>query len=443
MLGNDFGRELYHKYASGAPIVDFHNHLDVNDILEDRKHSNIAELWVCADKYKHRAMRIAGISERLITGKAPAKEKFQAWCGLMPYTMFNPLFHWSCLEMKNIFGIDEVPSKDNWEEIWEVCNTKLSTDDFSTNSILRRMNVKSLTTSNDAMEDVSVHSRASRKSSMCVAPSLRADSIVDFKLAGAPDSLDEYLELVKSRLDSFAGNGCRLSDHALDNGFFYARTSRQEADGLYARLTNGGAIGKTELLRLKSFMLDFLAREYARRGWVMQLHIGAERWTSTRLRRISGPTGGYAGIGNSCCLRAVCDFLDGLDADGLMPKTILYTLNPSDNAMLATLTGSFSESGVQKLQFGPAWWYNDHECGIRDNLDALGSYSLMSMSLGMTTDSRTILSFSRHDYFRRILCDYIGNRVERGVLPADMEFLGGVVTGISYKNADKWIYGNE
>ena len=452
LLDNDAARELYHSYAERSPIVDFHNHLDVNDLVNDIKHEDIGGFWVCADKYKHRAMRIAGVDERLITGNADNQEKFNAWCKLMPYTMGNPLFHWSCLEMKEIFGIDQLPSEENAEEIWSACNIKLASDEYSSNAILRRLNVRYLTTSDDIMADVSLHRKASTISGFSVTPSLRADSALAFDSAkfvdwfentGAEENLEGYIDFLRTRLDVFDTNGCRLSDHALDNGFRYIRTSKETASEIFTWLISMKHLSETDICCLRSFILEFLATEYACRGWVMQLHIGAERWTNSRLRTIAGPAGGYASIGNSCCLKSICSFLDGLDVNGFMPKTILYTLNPADNALLATLTGSFSQSGVQKLQFGPAWWYNDHKYGIEENLKNLSSYSLMFKSLGMTTDSRTILSFSRHAYFRRILCNYLGEMIEKKQLPDDMSFIGEAVMDISYRNAERWIYGNE
>lgn len=446
LLETPVARELFHSYAKRAPIVDFHNHLVAGDLAEDKHFENIGLFWVCADGYKYRAMRMAGLDERFMTGDASPWEKFNAWCTLLPRTMGSPLFHWSCMEMKNIFGIQDVPDANNSLDLWKACNAKLSQPDYSSNALLRKFGVEYASTSDDLLDDVSVHTRASVVSGLQISPSLRGDSILSFdnpsfaawfKHLGQEKTLDGYLERVRSRLDIFGKNGCRLADHALDNGFRYKKTSREEASRLFVRREN---LTKDEYLRLKSFILDFLAREYALRGWVMQLHIGAERWTSSRLRRVAGPAGGYACLGSPCDIRSLCDFLDTLDVDAQLPKTILYTLNPADNASFATLTGSFSESGQQKIQFGPAWWYNDHKRGIEENLRDAASYSLLFRSLGMTTDSRTILSFSRHEYFRRILCNFLGNMVERGELPQDMDFLGEAVLDISYRNAKKWIY---
>ncbi|MCQ2184843.1 MAG: glucuronate isomerase [Bacteroidales bacterium] len=446
LLETDFARELFHSYARKAPVVDFHNHLSAADIAGDKRHENIGLFWVCADGYKYRAMRMAGFDERYMTGDASPREKFDKWCSLLPHTMGSPLFHWSCMEMKNVFNISEVPDETNCEMVWEACNTLLATPEYSTNSILRGFRVEYATTSDDLLDDVSVHSRATEVSGIYVSPSLRGDSILAFdkesfdpwfRRLGEAKDLQEYLAKVKERLNLFSANGCRLSDHALDNGFSYVKTSFDEAAALFACRKDLTAEG---YLKLKSFLLKFLAGEYAERGWVMQLHIGAERWTSSRLRAVAGPAGGYACPGSPCDIRSLCDFLDSLDVRGLLPKTILYTLNPSDNATFATLTGSFSQSGVKKIQFGPAWWYNDHKYGIEENLKNVSAYSLLPGCLGMTTDSRTILSFSRHEYFRRILCNYLGELVRRGELPQDIDFLGEMVLDISYRNAKQWIY---
>ena len=455
LLESKAARDLYFGYAQDAPVVDFHNHLSVEDILSDRRFGDICSLWVAEDRYKHRAMRIAGMDESLITGDAPAHDKFVAWCSLLPRLMGNPLFHWSCLEMKRVFGIEELPCAENAEELWEHCNSLLGSEKFSNNSILRSFSTEILTTSDDILDDVSLHGKASAVSGIKVSPSLRADSALAFgkpsfkafleRLGeGSPVSdIDSYCSLLLERISFFAANGCRLSDHALDSGFRFVKTTRDEAARIFEATLGGPAVSDADYVALKSYVLEFLACEYARRGWVMQLHIGAERFTSSRLREVSGAAGGYACPGNSLDLRSLCDFLDALDLQDCLPRTILYTLNPSDNAILSSLTGSFALSGCQKIQFGPAWWYNDHLCGITDNLDALSSYSVLFNSIGMTTDSRSILSFSRHEYFRRILCNYLGSMIEKGLLPRDIEFIGEAVRDISYRNSKRWIYNEQ
>lgn len=455
LLRTDAARELYHVYAGHLPVIDYHNHLDLKALATDKRYDDLAELWVTHDPYKHRAMRIDGIPEYSITGASSSAEKYEAWARTCPHTVGNPLYHWTALELKRIFHVDDLLAPDTAGEIYRHCNALLPQEGYSTMEILRRWNVEILCTSDDLLDDVSLHRAASgRSAGPKVLPSLRADSILAFGTPGfkawverlgqvAPvRSLEEYLHALRLRLDAFDGAGCRLADHALDNGFAFRLPDADEASRIFAAcLQGGGDVTAADNVKLRSFVLLKLAQEYAARGWVMQLHVGAERFTTSRLRRLCGPAGGYATIGNGCDIRSLCDFLDSAEqADG-MPKTILYTLNPADNAAFATLTGSFTGDGVAgKLQFGPAWWYNDHKEGMESHFRALSSYGLLSRFIGMTTDSRSILSFSRHEYFRRILCGYVGGQVEKGELPNDMNLLGEMVKGIAYGNVRDWCF---
>ena len=430
LLESPLAREVYHGHVEGLPVVDYHNHLDVRTLGQVA--ADIGVLWVASDPYKHRAMRMAGEPERVVTGGASSREKFDAWARTLPKTLGNPLFHWSCLEMKQVFGLDEVPDPSSADRIWEACNAALPTGV----AVLERFRVKRLSTSDDLLDDVSLHARVPR---VRVTPSLRGDSILSLRKPwlerlGAVSDLEAFLEAVRSRLDVFAAAGCRIADHALDDGWTYVPTSFDEAARLYAA-------GEADA-RLRSFLLHWLGTEYARRGWVLLLHIGALRSTSSRLRTLSGPAGGYAALGSGCDIRSLCTLLDTLEASGRLPRCILFNLNPSDNAALATLTGSFAaEDGAPKLQFGPAWWYNDHLAGIEANLETLSAYSLLPLSVGMTTDSRSVLSFSRHDYFRRILCNFLASKAVRGQLPADADLLGRVAADIACSNAEHWIDG--
>jgi len=454
LLHNDVAVDLFHSYARLLPVIDYHNHLDPKAIATDRKFNNIGELWVSSDPYKHRAMRINGIPEKDVSGDAADKEKYIAWSHTYPKTMGNPLYHWSALELKRLFGIDKLLSPQNSENIWQHCNEFLQKDDFSTVGILRKWNTETVCTSDDLLDDVNIHRQATEKAgTFSVLPSLRADSILAFGTPGFKGwlerlssshpvkNLEDYLHAVSLRLDAFAEAGCKLSDHALDNGFHFSLPRKEEAARIFEHYLQTDNISSDELVRLKSYLLYTLAKEYATRNWVMQLHIGAERFTSSRLRRLAGPAGGYATIGSTCDIRSLCQFLDSAESDGLLPKTILYTLNPADNAAFATITGSFAADNIWgKIQYGPAWWYNDHKEGMENHLRMLSSYGLLSRFIGMTTDSRSILSFSRHEYFRRILCNYVGELVERREAPADMEFLSGIISDISYYNAKAWIF---
>ncbi|MCX7007263.1 MAG: glucuronate isomerase [Kiritimatiellaeota bacterium] len=393
LLKTAAARRLFHEHAAGLPIVDYHNHLDPHALAEDRAFANITQLWIAMDPYKHRAMRIAGVPERLITGASTDREKFDAWAATVPLTLGNPLFHWTALELKRCFDIGETLSPETAGRIWEQCNEKLRTKAFTARQLIARANVEVLCTSDRLSDDLAAHAALAQSDfTTRVLPSPRD--------AEAPDA---------ARLDAFARLGCRLADHAV-NSF------------------------DSETLRV-------CAREYARRGWILQLHFGAQRETSTRLRQLAGPAGGYATIGNACDIPALCGFLDALEKKGSLPRTILYPLNPADFAAIATLTGSFAADGVRgKIQFGPAWWYNDHALGIRQQLDALASYGLLATFIGMTTDSRSLLSMVRHEYFRRVLCDWLGDKVAAGELPAD---LGALVRAVCYENAKQWILGEQ
>ncbi|MFA7005903.1 MAG: glucuronate isomerase, partial [Verrucomicrobiia bacterium] len=383
LLKTRTARRLYHEFAEGLPIIDYHSHLDPRDLADDRVFQNITQLWLASDPYKHRAMRIAGVPERLITGDASDREKFDAWAATVPQALGNPLFHWTALELKRYFGVGEMLSPESAGRVWELCNAKLRSPEFAARQLIARAKVECLCTSDRLGDDLQAHARLAKSGFKTrVLPSLRVDELP----AGDRASVVE-------RLDIFDRMGCRVADHAL--------------------------------VEFDSEMLRFLGCEYGRRGWIMQLHIGAQRQTSTRLRKLAGLAGGYATIGNSCHIPSLCHFLDDLEKEGCLPRTIIYPLNPTDNAALATLTGSFAEDGVPgKIQLGPAWWYNDHALGICNQLDALANHGLLSTFIGMTTDSRSLLSMTRHEYFRRVLCDWLADQMEAGVLPADENIMG-------------------
>ncbi len=451
ILTNKTAKRLFHDVAKSLPIIDYHNHLDAKAIAASVPIENLAKLMVCSDPYKHRAMRIAGISEREISGDARDEEKFMAWAKVCPTTWGNPLFHWSAIEFKRVFGIDDVLEESNALEIMSRCDSIIKEKKIDTNSLLRFWNVETLCTSDDLLDDVSVHAQATKKAdTFSVRPSLRADSILAFqtpqfsgwfdKLNASEKTLDAFLSAIRDRLDAFDGVGCKLSDHSLDSGFLYERTEEAEASVIFSKALNCEATNY-EIVKLKSYVLRVLAQEYFKRGWITQLHIGAERFTSSRLRKLAGAAGGYATIGTSCDITSLVRFIDDVEKDGALGKIILYTLNPVDNQAFATLTGSFAQDGIWgKIQFGPAWWYNDHYEGIVSNFKAISSFGLFSKFIGMTTDSRSLLSFSRHEYFRRILCSYIGEMAERGEIPNDWDFLSGAISDISYNNAKNWIF---
>ncbi|MBE6216856.1 MAG: glucuronate isomerase [Bacteroidales bacterium] len=449
LLNNDFARELFHDHAAGLPIIDYHNHLDPVAIAEDRRYADLGELWVRTDPYKHRAMRINGVPEHIVSGNASDREKFDAWAATCPMTLGNPLYHWSAMELRKVFGIDECLTPSSAGMIWDRSAALLKEKDFSTVGILDKWNIETLCTSDDLLDSLEPHVAATQGAgSFKVLPSLRADSVLAFgtpshqawtRRLGKVNGLDDYLALINERLDVFSASGCRVADHALDNGFRFSIPSKDEAQGIFRKCLSGDHVPSDDIVRLKSYVLAFLAGEYSRRGWRMLLHVGAQRFTSSRLRALAGPAGGYATIGSPCDMESLCSFLDHTEKVHGLPKTVIFTLNPADNAAFAVTTGSYSEDGVWgKVQFGPAWWYNDHKEGIESHLRAVSSYGLLGRFVGMTTDSRSILSFSRHEYFRRLVCNYLGEMVEKGEAPADMEYIAGIASGIAYGNSKEW-----
>ena len=455
LLYNATGRQLYHEVAAGLPILDFHNHIDPAAVATNRQFQSIQEAWVAGDPYKHRAMRICGVPEQLITGDAPDFEKFMAWAKCLKKTIGNPLFHWSCMELQTIFGIEEILDENNAAQIWEKANALLAIDDFRVQAILKKFKAEMLCTSDDLADSLEHHqSFAGQNVGFQCLPSLRGDSIVAFsqdtfwdwlkKIEAQTENeilnLNSYKEAIETRLDFFQNSACLLADHSFDAGFQYQPVEEKEAGVLFEKLLAEKTLDPKSLLKLQSHLLAFLGKEYAARKWRMQLHIGAFRYTSTRLRNQVGGAGGFAAIGQTADIVALSRFLDDLDKEEKLPKMILYTLNPADNAAFASLTGSFSQDGVAgKIQFGPAWWCNDHYQGITEQLKTLASYGLLSTAIGMTTDSRSIFSMTRHDYYRRILCNLVGEWVESSQLPDDKDLIKNLIEDISYNNIKNWL----
>ena len=417
LLKTKEAQQLYLEYAKELPIIDFHNHVSVADIAADRCFENLFELWLACDPYKHRLMRICGVEEKFITGDAAPFEKFEKYCMAFPYLAGNPVYDWSRMELSHVFGIEELPSRENARYIYDKCGEMLASSEFSMGAILSRFNIEYQSPVATLLEDLSLFDGKR------VAPSLRGDELLsptpEFKARLAEVSgvkmtdTASYIKAVAIMLDRFAARGCCFADHALDTGFF-------EGD-------KGGA--KREILTL-------LGVEYAKRGWTLLLHMDAKRQTSTRLARLAGPAGGYATVGGSFDNAAVCDLLNDMEGHGGLPDTVLFPLNMTDQAPLAVMQGSFSEDGTpSKVQLGPAWWWCDHAFGIENTLNCIASFGAVSKFIGMTTDSRSILSFIRHDYFRRILCSWVAAQNEKRdwALPRDIQ--GEMIRSISYENA--------
>ena len=439
LLTTELARRLYEEAARDLPLVDYHNHLSAADLSSDRPFEDLAELWLLSDPYKHRVMRICGVDETLITGPASHYEKFKAWCEVYPRLMGGPLYDWSRTEMAEVFGITHPICADNARRIWQEANEKLRQSEFIARGIFKQFKVEYAAPCAAITEDL--------RPFLCLeslAPSLRADDLLkpDKTLLDTLGSLtglaivdqESLTRVLRIRLDEFHAANCRFSDHALDEGFRYVQEDGNTGKRIRA-LAGGETLPAEDQEALCSAMLRLLGAEYAKRGWTMQLHIGAQRFTSSRLRTLAGPAGGFAGIGGGVDVRLLVALLDDLERGSAgLPKTILYTLNPADNAVMAVLCGSFI--GVTQ---GPAWWWCDHLQGMREMLEVFSSFSVLSTFIGMTTDSRSLLSLLRHDYFRRALCGWLGEKAVRGELPEDFSALSGLVRAVCYENAKKRI----
>lgn len=416
LLKTNGALQLY-KSVCELPIIDFHNHICIADIKSDRKYDNIVSLWLTPDPYKHRLMRICGVDEHFITGGASPFEKFQKYCDIFTYLAGNPVYDWSRMELSCIFGIDELPTKENAKYIYDKCGEMLSSSEFSNNAILSRFNIEYQSPVAMLLDDLSLFD------SKTVAPSLRADEL----LSPVPEFIfdltektgievcddDSYIKAISVMLDRFLQKGCRFADHSLDAGFF-----ESDADGK------------------KRKILTRLGIEYAKRGWTLLLHLDAKRKTGTRLANLVGKAGGYAAVGGNFNISAVCDLLNDMEEGGGLPDTVLFPLNMSDQAPIAVLQGSFSEDGKpSKIQLGPAWWWCDHAFGIENTLNCISSFGVVSQFIGMTTDSRSILSFVRHDYFRRLLCSWLDKQNTVGEWELPIKHQSEIVRKICYENA--------
>lgn len=436
LINNSCGKKLYSKIKN-LPIIDYHNHLSLEALEKDRAFRDIYDLWIAPDPYKHRAMRMCGVEEKYITGDAGCREKFLKWCETLPKLVGGPLYHWSRMEIE--FLLENQDFSWNDEALYERLNTYLRENNVTCKSLLNKFNVRFNCPCASLLDDISFFSEDDS-----LAPSLRGDDIVrpsfDFinKLGEITaikiSDLSSFEKAIEKRLENFRGVGCRYCDHALDNGFRY-----YEDDGLNALRFEkilAGTFSTEDEKRFSSYMLTTLAKAYARLNLVMQLHIGAQRTTSTRLRKIAGKAGGYAAIGNSVDVNSLTRFFDDIEVSYKLPKTVLFTLNPSDNAMLSVLSGSYSQDGVKGLiTQGPAWWWCDHENGIKNMLEDWSSFGVLSNFIGMTTDSRSFLSFVRHDYFRRILCNWLGKKKEDGEIFENEDELYFIAEKICYLNA--------
>ncbi len=447
LLSTETAKRLYHDIASGLPIIDYHCHLDPKEIWEDRRFENLTQLWLGGDHYKWRLMRSAGVDEACITGGAPDREKFQKWAETLSLAIGSPLYHWSHLELKNYFGYEGVLNGDTAEEVWQLCNEKLKT--LSARRLIEDSKVKALCTTDDPADTLEWHRRlaADKSFGVKVLPSFRPDRAMGIEKADYTDYLgrlgriDSFAQLVgalKERLAFFVSLGCRVSDHGLA-AVPFAPASEAEVEAIFRRRLAGEIPTAFEQKQFRTALLLALGREYRRLGVVMQLHFGVLRNNSARLFRALGPDAGADSIGDAVSIGELAAFLNALDETDELPKTVLYSLDPNDNAALVSVMGAFQSGGtVGKLQHGSAWWFNDHQDGMLDQLRSLAAGGYLAGFVGMLTDSRSFLSYARHEYFRRILCELIGSWVERGEYPADDKALRAIVEGICVKNAERY-----
>jgi glucuronate isomerase len=454
LLTNQTARELYHGIAEGLPIIDYHCHLNPRDISEDKHFKNLTEAWLDRDHYKWRVMRAAGVEERLVTGPADDWERFQAWSRTVPTIVGNPLFHWTHLELKRYFGIDDVLTEKTAPGIWEQANAMLASHSMGTQGLIARSNVKVICTTDDPVDNLEWHTKikACGKLGCRIYPTWRPDKALNLDQLGVSayitalgacvgreiKDLDGMLSALDERLAFFHSMGCRLSDHAFEQ-LPFEQCSRDEAASLFAKALAGVALSQVETQRYKTALMLWLGARYAKLDWAMQLHIGALRNNNTRMFDRLGPDTGYDAVADHGLSNNLTCLLDTLEQQASLPRTIIYSLNPKDNYVIASVMGSFQGAGVRgKLQFGSAWWYADHKDGMERQMTDLANIGILSGFVGMLTDSRSFLSYTRHEYFRRILCNMLGRWVEDGECPHDQDILDPIITGICYGNAEKY-----
>lgn len=451
LLGTETARKLYHDHAEKMPVIDYHCHINPMEIYEDKRYDTITEVWLGGDHYKWRAMRSCGVPERYITGDATPAEKFQKWAETIPNLIGNPLYHWTHLELQRYFGITEPLTGDNAMEIYETCNRILAQPDMSARGIIRKSGVKLICTTDDPVDDLKAHEllAADPTAPAVVLPAFRPDkamradkptfpqyvSQLEAVVGYAINTVEDMRRALADRIAYFADHGCRVSDHALDYCFCEEATE-EELNDIFARAKAGKGITWGEQLKYHTALLIAVGKEYSRRDWVVQFHFGCLRDNSRVNFRKLGPDTGFDSMNDAPNAAGLARLLGTLEEQNALGKTILYSLNPSDNGIVGSIMGAFqTDSPIPgKIQQGSAWWFNDHKPGMEAQMVSLMSLGAMGSFNGMLTDSRSFLSYTRHEYFRRILCNLFGNLVENGEYPADMERLGKMVENISYNN---------
>lgn len=453
LLYNETAKTLYHQTAKHLPIIDYHNHLDQTAILDDTNYKNLAEIWLAGDHYKWRAMRANGISEAYITGDKSDYEKFLAWARTVPNTFGNPLYHWTHLELLNYFGIDEVLNEETAPAIWEEANKKLHSPDWSIRALLKKDKVEFVGTTDDPADDLETHIALAKEGyETKVSPSFRPDNGLSIEKDGFPAwvetlgkaagttivDYDAFLHALEKRIDYFDVHGCRSADHGI-SVLFYVQATKDEVRAVFRKRLNGETLSAKEVDQFKTFTLVALGELYAEKGWVMQLHLSPLRNNNTSMFNKIGPDSGFDSIGDHPIADKLSRLLDTMEENDKLPKTILYSLNANDYYVLASMAGNYQSDQIPgKVQFGTAWWFNDTIDGMEDQMKILANVGLIRNFVGMLTDSRSFLSFSRHAYFRRILCNLLGTWVEEGKVPKDMALLERYVRGICYENAKRY-----
>ncbi len=456
MLATEYARDLYHIHAKNMPIVDFHCHLPPDQVASDHRFANLTEAWLAGDHYKWRAMRANGVPERYITGDASDWEKFEKWAETVPCTLRNPIHHWTHLELKRPFGIsDRLFNPGTAKEIWDACNEQLARPEFSARGIMKQMNVALVCTTDDPTDTLEAHRIVAEDPDFDIQmlPTWRPDKALAVdqpelfqawieKLEYASDitcdSFDSLLEALRVRANFFQSRGCKIADHGLEVPYAEDVTMA-EARAIFLKARQGKTLTAEEALNYKSAILYELGIINHEMDWVQQLHIGPIRNTNTRMYKTLGPDAGYDSVGDQPFAKPLARFLDRLDQTDQLARTILYTINPASNMVVATMTGNFQDGSVPgKIQFGSGWWYNDQLDGMRLQLETLSQTGLLSRFVGMLTDSRSFLSYTRHDYFRRLLCNILGNDMALGLLPLSIDRLGAMIRDISYANAVRY-----
>ncbi len=451
LLHTKTAQELYHNHAENMPIFDYHCHIPQKEIAEDKKFGNLTQIWLYGDHYKWRAMRTNGVDERFCTGNASDWEKFEKWAETVPQTLRNPLYHWTHLELKKFFGIEKLLSPATAKEIWDECNEKLQSPEYSVRNIIRMANVHTICTTDDPVDSLEYHREIKADGfEVAVLPAWRPDKAMAVENAGTFNAyIDKLEEACGENINSFNNlmdalddrhlffhqNGCRLSDHGIEAAIA-EDYSENEINVIFQKIRGGAELNKQEILKFKSCMLyEFGILDHSR-GWTQQFHIGALRNNNTRLFNKLGPDTGFDSIGDFEIARPLSKLLDRLDKENKLSKTILYNLNPRDNELLATMIGNFQDGSVPgKMQLGSGWWFLDQKDGMEKQINALSNLGLLSRFVGMLTDSRSFLSYTRHEYFRRTLCNLIGTDVEKGEIPNDRKLLGQMVENICFNNA--------